>query len=179
MTKANKVEQQKAIEQLREWLKPGDTVYTILRNVSRSGMSREIGVAIMRDGSMLHPNYSVSKALNYRTGKRDGIIMGGCGMDMGFALVYNLGRTLFPEGFALPEGKRGRNGRTVGQPMIYRAHYLTKSGAVRRMTLAAATMREAWETASKWQLRDDRLQAVSTVPQRRPEVSLQAQLTGV
>lgn len=113
MTKADKAEQQKAIAQLREWLKPGDTVYTILRNVSRSGMSREIGVAIMRDGSMLHPNYSVSKALDYRTGKRDGIIMGGCGMDMGFALVYNLGRTLWPEGFGVESTKEARKGHTV------------------------------------------------------------------
>lgn len=62
---------------------------------------------------------------------------------------------------------------------LYRAHYLTKSGTVRRMTLAAATMREAWEVAAQWQLRDDRLQAVSTVAQRRPPFQLQAQLTGV
>ena|ERR1035437_1828097 len=37
---------------------------------------------------------------------------GGCGMDMGFHLVYNLGRTLFPEGFKV-EG-RGRNGDASG-----------------------------------------------------------------
>lgn len=56
--------------------------------------------------------------------------------------------------------------------MIYRAHYQTKSGRIRKMTLAAATMREAWRVAEMWQLRDDRLQAVSTVPQRRPEFKL-------
>ncbi len=102
MTKAQKEEQAKAIAQLREWLKPGDTVYTILRNVSRSGMQSEIGVAIMRDGRMLHPNYSVANAVGYRRGKRDGVIVGGCGMDMGFELVYNLARTLFPDGFGVP-----------------------------------------------------------------------------
>jgi hypothetical protein len=112
MTKAQKAEQQEAIAKLREWLKPGDTVYTILRHVSRSGMQREIGVAINKDGAILHPNYSVAKALDMRQGKRDGLIVGGCGMDMGFHLVYNLGHVLFPDGFAV-EG-RGRNGDMSG-----------------------------------------------------------------
>lgn len=35
-------ERQEAIERLREILKPGDTVYTIIRHVSRSGMQRSI-----------------------------------------------------------------------------------------------------------------------------------------
>lgn len=35
-------ERQQAIERLREILKPGDTVYTIIRHVSRSGMQRSI-----------------------------------------------------------------------------------------------------------------------------------------
>lgn len=113
MTKAQKEERQKAIDQLREWLKPGDTVYTILRNVSRSGMSREIGIVLIdKEGRTLHPNYSVAKALGERQGKRDGVIVGGCGMDMGFHLVYNLGATLF--GFGEECAKlgyhRGRNG---------------------------------------------------------------------
>lgn len=116
MTKAQKQQQTEAVAKLREWIKPGDTVYTVLRNVSRSGMSREIGVVLMRkDGGTLHPNYLVSEALSIRMGKRDGIIMGGCGMDMGFELVYCLGRVLFPKGFdtTLP-GTRARNGDKSG-----------------------------------------------------------------
>lgn len=113
MTKAQKAEQQEAITKLREWLKPGDTVYTILRHVSRSGMQREISLVIInKGGEILHLNYSVAKALDYRQGKRDGLIVGGCGMDMGLHLVYNLGRVLFPDGFAV-EG-RGRNGDMSG-----------------------------------------------------------------
>ncbi len=103
------IEQADAISKLRQMLKPGDTVYTIIRNVSRSGMSREIGVVIMSaDGSQvtdLHPNYLVSKACGYRMGKRDGLIVGGCGMDMGFSVVYDLGHKLFPDGFGIwPNG---------------------------------------------------------------------------
>lgn len=88
-----------AIAKLREWLSPGDTVYTILRHVSRSGMQREISVVVNRNGEHLHPDYSVAKTLGMRQGKRDGVIVGGCGMDMGFHLVYNLGATLWPDGF--------------------------------------------------------------------------------
>jgi hypothetical protein len=55
---------------------------------------------------------------------------------------------------------------------LYRAQYRTKSGTVRRMTLAADSMREAWRISADWQLRDDKLQAVATVPARRPDFKL-------
>lgn len=107
MSKKTDAERAGAVAKLREWIKPGDTVYTVLRHVSKSGMSREIGIVMLpranRTGtagdSPLHPNYLVAEALGYRMGKRDGLIVGGCGMDMGFHIVYSLGRTLFPDGF--------------------------------------------------------------------------------
>jgi hypothetical protein len=37
---------------------------------------------------------------------KSGIKIGGCGMDMGFALVYNLGSTLWPKGTPKPHGTR-------------------------------------------------------------------------
>ena len=93
-------ERQEAVERLRGWLKPGDTVFTILRHVSRSGMTRHIGVVVLRDGVDLHPNYAIAAACDYRLNKNgDGLVVGGCGMDMGFALVYELSRVLFPDGF--------------------------------------------------------------------------------
>jgi hypothetical protein len=122
MTKQQKAEQQEAIAKLREWIKPGDTVYTILRNVSRSGMSREIGIVLMENGVDLHPNYLVAKALGERIGKRDGVIVGGCGMDMGFHLVYNLGRVLFPEGFECVGEKRCRANDHTNGDRNYKPH---------------------------------------------------------
>ena len=102
-TKVQQTERDEAIAKLREWLKPGDTVYTILRHVSASGMSREIGMGLLScEGGRavdLHPNWLVSTALGERVGKRDGIIVSGAGMDMGFHLVYNLGRVLWPAGY--------------------------------------------------------------------------------
>jgi hypothetical protein len=146
MTKAQKAERAEAIARMHEWVKPGDTVYTILRHVSRSGMQREIGVVLMlpddrkrdldaRHGGMtpvdLHPNYPVAKVIGARVGKRDGVIMDGCGMDMGFALVYELSARLYPDGYGCigegcPSNDHGNGDRD------YTAH-----GAVTGMTPAA------------------------------------------
>ena len=110
MTKIEKQERDEAVTKLREWIKPGDTVHTILRHVSRSGMQRGIGIVLLKDGADLHPNYLVAKALGERIGKRDGIVVGGCGMDMGFHVVYGLGRTLWPDGFGcIGEGCRSND----------------------------------------------------------------------
>jgi hypothetical protein len=90
-----KKESAEAIEKLRATLKPGDTVSTVLRHVSRSGMQREISLFI---GECERIDWLVARALSDRIGKHDGIVATGCGMDMGFSLVYNLGRTLWPDG---------------------------------------------------------------------------------
>ena len=103
-------ERQEARERLLEWLKPGDTVYTILRHVSQSGMSRRIGAVkpYVREDTgevrFLHLDYNIMRVLGWpeghnRGGGPDGIRVDGCGMDMGFHLVYSLSRALWPEGF--------------------------------------------------------------------------------
>ncbi len=85
-------------------LNPGDTVYCILRSVSRSGMSRVIQLLAFDKSDSRQPDrhigYLAAKAMNDRYDRdREGIKIGGCGMDMGFALVSNLSATLFREGF--------------------------------------------------------------------------------
>ena len=97
---AKQVEREQALATLREWFKPGDTVYTILRHVSRSGMQREIGVlASLGAGDFRHPNYAVGLAIGAKLGKHDSVTVTGCGMDMGFHVAYNLSYALYPEGF--------------------------------------------------------------------------------
>lgn len=99
--RVNKSDRDEALARLRAWLKPGDTVYTVLRNVSRSGMQREISMyAMLRDDATgeVRPQWldgSARHVLGLRVGKRDGLIVGGCGMDMGFHLVYELSARLF------------------------------------------------------------------------------------
>ena len=111
MTKVSKSEREEALARLHDWIKPGDTVYTILRHRSRSGMSREIGVVLLMEPLLvdpqhggrapvdIHPNHAVATVLGERLGKRDGVVVGGGGMDMGFHLVYSLSSTLYPDGF--------------------------------------------------------------------------------
>lgn len=91
-----------ARETLLKMIKPGDTVYTILRSRSRSGMSRQIGVVVpTKNGNdFFHPNYATATLIGAKVNKNgDGVTVSGCGMDMGFHIVYNLGRALFPDGF--------------------------------------------------------------------------------
>lgn len=104
-----------AIEQLRAMLKPGDTVYTNVEHVSRSGMSRVITAYVVRDGEIRRISHLAAKATNRPLDRdRMGVKVDGCGMDMTFELVYTLGRVLFPDGFDVPRGERGRNGDTSG-----------------------------------------------------------------
>ena len=95
-----KSEVEEARARLLEWIKPGDTVYTILRHVSRSNMSRNISVVVLKDGTPLHPNHAVSRVTGLPLVRawNDSIKMNGAGEDKGFALIYELGQSLFPGG---------------------------------------------------------------------------------
>lgn len=87
-----------ALAQLKNTLKQGDTVFSVLRHVSSSGMSRRIDFYIIKDNRLQFLTGWIAFALGYKLGKV-GLEVKGCGMDMGFHVVYCLSRTLFPEGF--------------------------------------------------------------------------------
>jgi hypothetical protein len=117
--KSQSLEQQEAIRELKKLLKPGDTVYTILRHVSRSGMYRVIDLVIIKkakhNGKFYPRNigYLASQATGDKIDRNhNGIGVGGAGMDMGFHLVYNLGRELYPKGFKHNANTHRRNGST-------------------------------------------------------------------
>ena len=105
MPRHTKAEQEEARERLLEFVKPGDTVYTILRHVSRSGMSRAISLVVEREGGgFVTLDRWASVLLEGYSERHGGCKASGCGMDMGFHLVYSLGRRLFPDGFDTWEG---------------------------------------------------------------------------
>lgn len=108
MTKAKQAIRDEAIAELHKLLKPGATVYTILRHVSASGMSRRISTLVKDpDLGMREISHLVARALDYRRNDRDGgLIVSGCGMDMGFEVVYQLGSKLWPNGTPKPHGTR-------------------------------------------------------------------------
>lgn len=93
-------EKDEALARLHELLKPGDTVHTILRHVSQSGMLRAISPVICGENGPFDIGYLVGRACGMKHHERHGgLKLGGCGMDMGFSLVYGLSRTMFPDGF--------------------------------------------------------------------------------
>ncbi|KKL77358.1 hypothetical protein LCGC14_2035670 [marine sediment metagenome] len=97
--KITKSEQEKSIKRLRVLVKEGDTIYTTLKHVSRSGMSRSIDVHIIKANKPRWLSRSVAEILNWGFDeKREAVKVSGCGMDMGFHLVYTLSSVLFPNG---------------------------------------------------------------------------------
>ena len=111
MSKPTKVQRAEIEEKktlLRKWYPEGSTVHTVIRSVSKSGMSRTIGVLKLYaedDGRIdaYHPNHAVATVLGWRVarGAVDGVKVQGCGMDMGFHLVDCLSYALYGKSGAL------------------------------------------------------------------------------
>lgn len=135
-----------AQSELRKLLPPGSLVNCILRHRSASGMSRRISVlAGTRDITRLAADaggFTISRA------DRDSIVMSGCGMDMGFALVYSLSHSLYPKGFGIlgttPSGRKVRPSSAAGAAQ-----------AVRRGTVFRGRNGDAsgWDTDGGYALR--------------------------
>ena len=84
---------------LLEFIKPGSTIYCILRHVSASGMSRRISLVVMQDGKPRNITGTAAAAMDSKLNRDEfSIVVGGCGMDMGFHLVSSLGYRLWPKG---------------------------------------------------------------------------------
>ena len=91
-----KEEIEEAKKTLKELLAKADyTVYTILRKVSSSGMYRHISCVLIIGNKPRNIDWQVARVLEEPL-KDDGIGIGGSGMDMGYHLVYSLGRSLYP-----------------------------------------------------------------------------------
>jgi hypothetical protein len=82
---------------LLDILKPGDTIYTHVEHVSRSGMMRVISAKVIRDNEPRDISWLVAKALDwsYQDKWPYGVKVNGCGMDMAFHLVTTLASTLW------------------------------------------------------------------------------------
>ena len=121
-----------AIKTLKTMLKPGSDVYTIISHVSASGMSRSVRVILpVSEKENVYPTDNITGRKDYnnprvkKVGKvRDvswlvacalglkfdqnngGVKVGGCGMDMAFSVVYDMGMTLWPKGTRKPHSTR-------------------------------------------------------------------------
>jgi predicted HAD superfamily phosphohydrolase len=99
--KISKADKAQAVERLRELFDelPKKVAYTVTRKVSSSGMTRRISVFVVdNDGDLRDISYyvgavlgwSITDVMGHRTVRVDG-----CGMDMGFHLVYSLSYALY------------------------------------------------------------------------------------
>lgn len=95
-------EQAEITERLRELAPKGSDVYTILRHVSGSGMTRRISVVVIADGKPRDISWSIAKLGMFKMDpNKEGLKVGGAGMDMGFHVVYTLASKLYDDGYAL------------------------------------------------------------------------------
>lgn len=95
-------ERAEALATLREILPPGSTVYCVLRSVSRSGMSRRIDFYRIEDNQPRYLSGLIAKVLDMRhpaDSRQQGLRVDGCGMDMGFHIVYTVARVLYRDGW--------------------------------------------------------------------------------
>ena len=97
---------EEAIKTLKENIKEGDVIYTQLNHTSQSGMMRHIKVRQIKNNYPLDWSKLVAVALDWKEAKSrfggyNGIKVGGCGMDMGFHLVYTLSSVLYNDGYAI------------------------------------------------------------------------------
>jgi hypothetical protein len=92
---------QRRHEQLVKRFAPnGSTIYSVVRKVAASGMSRNIDFYAIQDDRLVFLSGYISTITGYpRTAQ--GIKVKGAGMDMCFAVVYDLASRLYGDGYAL------------------------------------------------------------------------------
>ena len=97
--KAKELDSNYCTEQLlTHYLREGSTVYTVLRSVSSSGMTRHISLLVANGDEITDITYYAAGVLGDSLYERNGsrsIRVNGAGMDMGFHLVYSLSSVLF------------------------------------------------------------------------------------
>ena len=93
-----------ATEDLRRHLKPGVTVWTVLRHVSASRMSRLLDLYVIDGDQPIRLTWSAAKVLDLSyCRKKEALRVVGCGMDMGFHVVNCLSRRVLDDGYALKQ----------------------------------------------------------------------------
>ena len=96
-------------------IKPGDTLYTQVEHVSKSGMTRWLNVLVIKNNTPVLITRQVCEAAGFTYSLRyEALKIEGCGMDMGFQAVYCLGQSLWPEGTPEPHGKRNGEPDSTG-----------------------------------------------------------------
>ena len=97
------VDKERAEELLKECFPKGSTAHTTVVHVARSGMSRHIKVFAITGKRIQNISYYVAEYLDWRYTNKEAVFVGGCGMDMGFHLIYTLSSCLYDDGYAIKQ----------------------------------------------------------------------------
>ena len=133
MAKVTEARKNECLAKLRELLPPGSTVYSVLRHVSSSGMSRRIDFYKIDENQLLYLTAYIADALGYSLSHKrgGGMNVGGCGMDVGFDVVHSLSYAL-----------HGMN--TVGDDAIDAAEAGVPFEATKGQFRAGDSLRHEW-----------------------------------
>jgi len=97
-----RIDREKSIETLKEYLKKDMTIHSIIRSVSSSGETRNISFKITDKDNILDLSYHIAKALKYPFNEKyHAVKVSGGGMDMAFHVVHNLSHVLYGTGYKL------------------------------------------------------------------------------
>ncbi len=83
---------------LTHYIEQGATIYTVVRSVSSSGMSRTMSLKVVSEGELCDITYYVAGLLGYSLHDYHGfnaIKVSGAGMDMAFHIVSQIATVLF------------------------------------------------------------------------------------
>ena len=76
---------------LMQEINTDQTIFSIIRHVSQSGMTRHIAFFYINNNAPYWITYDIHKMLGYKMNKyHDALVVGGCGMDMAWSVVNNL-----------------------------------------------------------------------------------------
>lgn len=99
-------EKKETIKSLKKAFPKGSTAYTKLIHCSQSGMTRIISVIAIKKNQPYYLNHYISEILSFNKAQKFGeygLKVGGCGMDMGFHLIYCLSKVLYNDGYAIKQ----------------------------------------------------------------------------
>ena len=100
----SKEKKQEANAELMQRLPKGITLYTDLVHVSQSGLTRWIKPIVIINNEPINISYWVNNLFGDKQAEKNGsqcVKVGGCGMDMGFHLVYSISSRLHDDGYAI------------------------------------------------------------------------------
>ena len=81
-----------SLARLKELLPVGSRVYGFVRHVSSSGMSRRISFYTIKDNTPIFLDGLFSNVSEFKRSQKEGLIVGGCGMNMIMHVVTTVAR---------------------------------------------------------------------------------------